>query len=62
MAPAGRLRCAGGTATSAVRAPGNPQYSGSCILESYPPLGNSVGELATGSISLQGNGPLARAT
>ena len=48
--------------TSAVRSAGNPQYSGSCILESYPPLGNSVGELATGSISLQGNGPLARAT
>ena len=24
---------------------------------SYPPLGNSVGELATGSITLEGNGP-----
>ena len=29
---------------------------------SYPPLGNSVGELATGSITLEGNGPLVRAT
>ena len=48
--------------TSAVRSAANPQYGGNAILESYPPLGNSVGELATGSISLQGNGPLARAT
>ena len=48
--------------TSAVRSPANPQYGGNAILESYPPLGNSVGELATGSISLQGNGTLARTT
>ena len=40
----------------------NPQFSGSAILMSYPPLGNSVGELATGSITLEGNGPLVRAT
>ena len=40
----------------------NPQWTGNAILMSYPPLGNSVGELATGSITLEGNGPLVRAT
>ena len=40
----------------------NPQYSGDAMLESYPPLGNSVGELATGSITLPGNGEWTRAT
>ena len=40
---------------------GNPQWSGNAILTSYPPLGNSVGELATGSITLEANGPLTRA-
>ena len=39
----------------------NPQFTGNAILMSYPPLGNSVGELATGSITLEGNGPLVRA-
>ena len=47
---------------SAALGPNNPQFSGSAILMSYPPLGNSVGELATGSITLEGNGPLVRAT
>ena len=48
--------------TSAVVGVNNPQWSGNCILESYPPLGNSVGELATGSITLPGDGELTRAT
>ena len=48
--------------TSAVVSANNPQWTGNCILESYPPLGNSVGELATGSISLQADGELTRAT
>ena len=39
---------------------GEPQYAGLAILASYPPLGNSVGELAVGSISLMANGPLTR--
>ena len=40
----------------------NPQWTGNAIFMSYPPLGNSVGELATGSMTLEGNGPLVRAT
>jgi hypothetical protein len=40
----------------------NPNYNGNAILESYPPLGNAVGELATTSISLQGDGALTRST
>ena len=43
-----------------VTSPGQPQYAGNAILASYPPLGNSVGELAVGSISLMANGPLTR--
>ena len=43
------------------RSANNPAYFGNAILMSYPPLGNSVGELATGSLTLEGNGPLARA-
>lgn len=38
------------------------QYSGSAILTSYPPLSNSVGEQATGSVSFEGAGELTRAT
>ena len=39
----------------------NPQWTGNAIFMSYPPLGNSVGELATGSMTMEGNGPLVRA-
>ena len=42
----------------AVLGANNPEWRGNAILSSYPPLGNSVGELATGSITLMGNGPL----
>ena len=45
----------------ATRGANNPEWTGNAILMSYPPLGNSVGELATGSITLEGNGPLVRA-
>lgn len=48
--------------TSSAVGTSNPNFNGNAILESYPPLGNSVGELATTSISLQGNGTLARST
>lgn len=40
----------------------NPNYTGTAILESYPPLGNQVGELATTSVVLQSAGTLSRAT
>ena len=41
--------------------PANPQYSGSGIFNAYPILGNAVGELAEGAITLMGAGVLARA-
>lgn len=40
----------------------NPEYSGTGILESYPPLDNSVGELASTSITIQSAGTLNRNT
>lgn len=40
----------------------NPQFSGSAILASYPPLSGSVGDVHTASVSFQGNGDLTRAT
>ncbi len=40
----------------------NPEWRGNVILSSYQPVQGSIGELVTGSISLMGNGPLARAT
>lgn len=42
--------------------PTNPNYTGTGILESYPPLGGSVGDLATTSITIQSAGALSRAT
>lgn len=49
-------------ATSAAKSATNPDYTGTGILESYPPLGNSVGELATTSVTFQSAGVLSRAT
>ena len=40
----------------------NPRREGAAILTSYPPFASSVGDLAGGSISLQGSGELERAT
>ena len=40
----------------------NPQWAGNVLLESYMPVGGSVGDLVTGSVTLPGNGPLARTT
>lgn len=40
----------------------NPQYSGSVLVNDYSPLANSVGELATVSLTWPGAGTLARAT
>lgn len=39
----------------------NPNYTGTGILESYNPLGNSVGDLAVAPITIQSAGPLTRA-
>jgi hypothetical protein len=46
------------TATSAT----NPQYSGTGILESYPPIAGGVGNLAAASVTIQAAGTLSRAT
>lgn len=40
----------------------NPKFSGSCVLESYPPLGNTVGELAATTVTFQAAGDLSRLT
>ncbi len=40
----------------------NPQFSGNALLESYPPISGSVGEVAVASVTLQGDGDLTRAT
>jgi len=47
--------------TSAAVSATNPNYTGTGILETYPPLGNSVGELATTSVTFQAAGVLSRA-
>lgn len=40
----------------------NPEYTGTALITSYPPLGNSVGELAQASIDFVSAGTLSRAT
>lgn len=40
----------------------NPNYTGNGTIESYPPLGGTVGDLAATTISIQAAGTLARAT
>lgn len=40
----------------------NPNYQGSVLLQSYPPLGGSVGDLATVSATFEGTGTLDRLT
>ncbi|WFE41955.1 radical SAM protein [Micromonospora sp. WMMD998] len=49
-------------ATSATTSATNPQYSGPVLVSAYNPIGNSVGDLATNSVTWQGAGALARAT
>ena len=39
----------------------NPNFTGTGILESYPPLGGGVGDLAATSITIQSAGALTRA-
>lgn len=40
----------------------NPQFSGNAILESYQPLGGSVGDAHVAPVTFQGNGDLTRST
>ena len=49
-------------AASTVAGAGNVQYSGPVLVESYAPVGNAVGELATVTIPYTGAGTLTRAT
>lgn len=48
--------------TSAVVGVNNPEYTAQVLMPSYTPIQGSVGEVAVASISLQGAGPVARAT
>lgn len=47
--------------TTGAVAAANPRFYGLALLESYPPLSGSVGDLATVSATFQGNGDLTRA-
>ena len=40
----------------------NPSYSGNCVVGSYSPIGNSVGDLAVAPVTLASAGTLTRAT
>ena len=42
--------------------PSNPEYRGQVILNSYNPIGGSVGDLSTTAPGLQGTGAVTRAT
>ena len=40
----------------------NPSFSGSVVLESYPPMSGAVGDLETASATFRSAGTLTRAT
>ena len=46
--------------TSAAASATNPEFTGSCCLESFTPIAGGVGELSAASVTLQGNGSLTR--
>jgi len=48
--------------TSADVGAGNPSFSGSAILLSYPPMTGKVGELAKVTVKFRGTGALTRST
>lgn len=48
--------------TSSAVSASNPNYTGTGVVENYPPFGNSVGDLASTSITIQSAGALSRAT
>ena len=47
---------------SAARAPANPSWIGMCIINAYPPISGSIGDLITGTLTAQGAGELQRLT
>jgi len=47
--------------TSSAKGPNNPEYTGTGMLSSYNPVGQSVGDLATAPITIVSAGTLARA-
>lgn len=48
--------------TSAAVGSTNPKFTGNALLESYQPMGGSIGDAAMAPVTLQGNGDLTRAT
>lgn len=40
----------------------NPAYQGTCIVTTYSPFANAIGELATLSVTWEVTGPITRAT
>jgi len=48
--------------SSAIRAPGNPSWTGFVIVGEYSPLSGSVGEVIMGNLNLPGDGILNRLT
>ena len=47
--------------TTSVTGAANPRFYGEALLESYPPIGGGVGDLATVGVTFQGDGILTRA-
>lgn len=48
--------------TSGAVSTSNPEWTGNAFLESYEPIGGSVGDVATAPVNFVGNGTLTRAT
>lgn len=48
--------------TSSAVGASNPSYGGTIIIQSYQPIGQSVGDVAEGSISFIGTGAITRST
>jgi len=48
--------------TSSAVSATNPSFTGNGVLETYPPMGGAVGDLATTNITIQSAGTLTRAT
>lgn len=47
---------------SSVVSTSNPMFTGNALVSSYPPVGQTVGDAATTSVSFSGSGDLTRAT
>lgn len=48
--------------TAAAISPTNPSFQGNCVVRSYPPISANVGELATATCAVEGDGILERKT